>query len=462
MADDLGYGELGCYGQSKIPTPHLDGLARSGVRLTRFYAASTVCAPTRTSLLTGMHQGHAAIRGNREQGGFGPNDPEGQEPLPASETTVAEVFKKAGYRTALVGKWGLGGTSAGQSPLDHGFDRFYGFLCQRRAHNHYPAYLWSDRQPDLLGNPVFDVHQRISVPLADEGEYRRRYTGPVFAGEKLAAACLDFIDTSAGRPFFLYYAPTLPHAALQAPAEWVDRFPKEWDTAAYLGDQGYAPCARPRATYAAMIAFLDDTVGRIIDKLKAKGLERETLVIFTSDNGATFNGGVDREFFRSNGSLRSGKTTLYEGGIRVPFLASWPGRIPSGRTSGRIAAAYDSLVSLADAAGLKAPRCDGSSYWPDLTGRESRPHRSLYFEYPESTSMQAAVWGRFKAVRPNIRSKPQRIEVYDLEADPGESHDLAQDRPDLVERAVALFAKEHRPNAVFPLPGVDVVPVKDR
>jgi len=456
MADDLGYGEVGCYGQTKIPTPNIDRLAAEGIRMTRFYAASPVCAPTRCSLLTGKHQGHAAIRGNREQGGFGPNDPEGQYPLPASETTIAEVLRRAGYRTALVGKWGLGGPKPGESPLDHGFERFYGYLCQRRAHNSYPAYLWRDRQPDLLaGNRVFDAHQKLTSPMATPEDYEQRFAGADYGPERMLGACKDFIRESRGKPMFLYYAPNLPHAALQAPRSWIEKFPREWDPKPYLGEQGYLPTDRPHATYAAMIAYLDDTVGQILAALTEEGRLDQTLIVFTSDNGATFNGGVDRQFFASNGPLRDGKMSVYEGGIRVPFVARLPGRIPAGSQSSAIATCYDSFATLAEFAGARPPKTDGRSYLDTLFGKPQPARPYSYFEYPEASSMRAIVFERFKAVWPNLKRDPMRIEIYDIDADPGEKTDLAPKMPELVARAIAVAKEEHIPNKAFPLPGVD-------
>lgn len=456
MADDLGYGDLGCYGQEKIPTPHLDRMAREGMRFTRGYSASGVCAPTRYSLLTGKHQGKAAIRGNKEAGpGFGPNAPEGQMPMPAKEATLPEVLRKAGYRTGLVGKWGLGGPRPGEFPNDHGFDHFYGYLCQRRAHNFYPVYLWKNTEPQLLENPFFSPHQRIAEPLATEDEYYQRYGGKGYAPEKMAEECVRFIRESR-QPFYLYYAPTLPHVALQAPKEWVDRFPREWDAKPYLGQSGYLPNPRPRATYAAMVAYLDHTVGLILHELRATGKDRNTLVIFTSDNGAVrVAGGADPDFFRSNGDLREGKMSLWEGGIRVPYLAWQPGRIPAGKTSGRTITAYDAPATFAEAAGVRMPKADGVSYLPTLTGKAQTPRSFAYFEYPESTAMQAVMWGPYKAIRPDLKSNPDRLHVYDLESDPSERNDLAPARPDLVRQAMRLFQREHRPNRDFPLGKID-------
>jgi len=457
MADDLGYGELGCYGQEKIPTPNIDRLAAEGVKMTRFYTASPVCAPTRCSLMTGKHQGHAAIRGNKEKGGFGPNDPEGQMDLPKGETTIAEVLRRDGYRTGLVGKWGLGGPNPEGHPLNHGFDFFYGYICQRRAHNYYPVYLWNGFQPDLLpGNAGIDAHQKISAPLASEDDYYKQFGGQTYAPARIADNCLKFIRSSKDQPFFLYYAPTLPHAALQAPKAWVDKFPRDWDSKPYLGDQGYLPAARPHATYAAMIAYLDDTVGQILDELKRDALADNTLVIFTSDNGATFNGGVERQFFKSNGNLRDGKMSAYDGGIREPLVARWPGQINPGSTTARFAVAYDSFATICEAAGIAPPKTDGRSYLPLLKGEKLPTRPWIYFEYPEASVQQAVfLRERWKLVKPDLTKRPDKTELYDILADPSETKDLAPAHPELVREGLALLAREHVPNKDFPLGKVD-------
>ncbi|MFN3683533.1 MAG: arylsulfatase [Fimbriimonadaceae bacterium] len=457
LADDLGYGELGCYGQQHVPTPNIDRLAREGIRFTRFYAASPVCAPTRCSLLTGKHQGHAAVRGNKERGAFDVRGLEGQFPLPRSERTIAGVLRRAGYATALVGKWGLGSPLPGQRPNDHGFDRFYGLLCQRRAHDHYPAYLWSDFDVDPLpGNVVRNAHQRLSSPLESEDEYYERYGGGTYAPEAMADQAVRFVRENSRRPFFLYYAPTLPHVTLAAPRDWVDRFPREWDAGPYLGQGGYLPCARPRATYAAMIAYLDHTVGRILDELDRLGLAQNTLVVFTSDNGATTEGGVDRDFFRSISPLREGKRSLYEGGIRVPFVARWPGRIPAGSVSDVPAACYDLPATFAEVAGASFGRSDGVSLLPALSGGNLARRRPLYFEFGERGGMQAVILdGKIKVIRPSLSTDPSRVEVYDVAEDPSETRDLAASKPEWVRRGLKAMETERRPNPDFPLPGVD-------
>lgn len=460
MADDLGYGEVGCYGQSKIPTPNIDRLAKEGIKMTRSYSASPVCAPTRYSLLTGKHQGHAAIRGNKEKGGFAYNDAEGQSPIAATETTIPEVLKQRGYTTGIVGKWGLGGPQPGESPLDHGFDYFYGYLCQRRAHNFYPTYLWKNYQPDLLGNKPFNAHQKLNSALASDQDYYDRYQGEVFSGEKLTEASLEFIKRSASKPFFLYYAPTLPHVALQAPEEWINKFPRGWDPAPYLGEKGYTPSPRPRATYAAMIAYLDYSIGEVIKALDEAGTAENTLIIVTSDNGPSFAGGADTAFFNSTAGLRGGKMNLYEGGVRVPFVARWPGKIAPGTMSDHLNVCYDALATLGEVAGAKTPRTDGQSYLPALLGRPVKPRPYLYFEYPEASSQDMVMFGDLKVIRPNLKQRPDQFEVYDLSADPGETRNLSASRPDLIARAKVVLRKEHVPNALFPLPGVDTPPTR--
>lgn len=456
MADDLGYGELGCYGQAKIPTPNIDRLAKEGIRLNRFYVASPVCAPTRCSLLTGMHQGHAEIRGNKEQGGFGPNDREGQFPISESAVTMAEILKRHGYTSAVIGKWALGGATPKEHPLNHGFDHFYGYLCQRRAHNFYPPYLWRDHGVDLLpGNRPYNAHQKIAEPLKTESEYFERFGGGTHSANALRDASTAFIRANKNRPFFLYHAATLPHAALQAPRDQVEKFPRDWDQKPYLGQDGYLPTPRPRATYAAMIALFDDVVGSIVAEIDRHGLASNTLIVVTSDNGATFNGGVDRDFFNSNGGLRAGKMSLYEGGIRVPFVARFPNRIAAGSRSDCLASCWDVLATVCEAAGARPPKTDGVSFWPALLGISVKPRNPLYFEYPEASAMQAVIFGRFKAIKPDLKKSPERIGVYDLDSDRAEKRDLAASRPDLVREALAIVKRELVPNQNFPLPGVD-------
>lgn len=455
-ADDLGYREIGAFGQKKIPTPTLDRLAAQGLRMDRYYTASPVCAPSRASLLTGLHAGHSPIRGNKEVGGWELNSGEGQFPLPDKSATLAEGFKSAGYATGAFGKWGLGGPGTEGHPNRQGFDQFFGYLCQRQAHNNYPAYLWQNEQVYLLtGNKYFSANQKLKPEDATDSAFEQ-FKGKQYAEDEIRAKALDFIGQNKAKPFFLYYASTLPHTALQAPDDMVDRFPKEWDPKPYLGENSYLPNKRPRATYAAMIAKLDESVGAIMDKLQKEGIAQDTLIVFTSDNGTTFLGQVDRKFFNSLGELRGTKSTCYEGGIRMPFLASWPGHIPAGSSSGQVGYACDLMPTFAQIAGFKSPKNDGTSLFDAWTSGKAIPRKEIYFEFPEGEAYQAAIFdGRWKAILPGLAKGKTAIEIYDLDTDPGETKDLAAMRPDLVQRARAFFKRAHTPNRDFPLPGVD-------
>lgn len=462
FADDLGYGELGCYGQRKIQTPHLDRLAAEGMRFTRFYSASTVCAPARCSIMTGRHTGHGLIRGNREVGGWGPEDPEGQWPLAAEERTVAEVLQDVGYATACIGKWGLGGPGSEGHPRNQGFDHFYGYLCQRVAHNLYPTHLWRNHDVDVLRNGYFPAHQRLeALPEGWTNADWDRFRGPDFAPAEMLQEAVEWIGDHADRPFFLYFPSILPHAALQAPEKLVDAYPREWDVQPYLGAQGYLPCERPRATYAAMISYLDTSVGRLRAAIEAAGVADNTVFIFTSDNGTTFNGGVDREFFDSLAGLRGFKTNLYEGGIREPLIVCWPGHIAAGTTADRVLALYDLMPTICALAGAEPPAgIDGRSFATMLVGgpppeRAGEPEGLVYIEYPEGSLQQCVVMGDWKAIRPRLRSGDLSIELYDLAADPGEARNIASQHPEVVARAAAIMAREHAPSPLFPIPAID-------
>ena len=457
LADDLGYRELGCYGQQKIRTPNLDRLAADGMRFTRHYSGSPVCAPSRCVLMTGRHTGHAPIRGNREVGGWGPEEPEGQHPLPAAEVTIAEHLKERGYSTCAVGKWGLGGPGSEGHPNRQGFDHSYGYLCQRVAHNYYPTHLWRNHDVDVLhGNRHFRAHQRITEPFEDETEYDR-YAGEDYAPEMMIEEALGWVREHRDEPFFLYYASPIPHVALQAPQDAIDAYPREWDDEHYLGTRGYLPHPRPRAAYAAMISYLDRNVGRLLDLLDELDLTDDTIVMFSSDNGTTFNGGSDRAFFASLGELRGHKCTVYEGGLRVPFIARWPGRIEAGSETDLASAFQDILPTLVEIAGGEVPAgLDGVSLVPTLIGQGTQQeHDVLYFEYPESDVQQAIIVGRHKAVRRNLKKGNLTLQIYDLESDPGEQNDLAPTNPALVERMTRLLAEARRPSPIFPIPALD-------
>jgi arylsulfatase A len=443
VADDLGYGDIGAYGQRKVPTPNIDGLARCGMRFTQHYAASPVCAPSRAALLTGQSTRTGQIRGNLELGGYRDEEERGQMPLEPGTPTFASALSRAGYTTALVGKWGLGGPDSPGVPWRHGFDRFYGYLDQKQAHNYYPTHLWANDRRVSLANPFFIPHATFAGTSARAADYRR-YLGQDYAPDFLLAEARRFIADNATRPFLLVYTPTLPHAALQVPEPDLQRFAGRWpDPPADDGD--YTPSPAPRAARAAMIARLDDEVGALRQEIERRGLARRTLILFTSDNGPSREGAADIAFFDAAGGLRGEKRDLYEGGIRVPLIACWPGRVPGAATSPLVSGNWDIAETLRIAGGgAPGPLGEGRSLLPALTGRgEASTHPFLYWEFHEPPKAgQAVRFGRWKAIRFLPRGLDPRapVELYDLAADPGETRDLARLRPDLVERARGLFA----------------------
>lgn len=380
LADDLGYGDLGCFGQRLIQTPNLDRLAAEGMRFTQAYAGATVCAPSRCCLMTGLHGGHALVRGNREI------QPEGQVPMPAETVTVAHLLQRAGYRTGLIGKWGLGHPGSASTPDKMGFDHFFGYNCQRKAHEHYPPELW-----------------RNSERIALDG---KTYSHDLFVKE-----ALTFLRENRGRRFFLDLSFTLPHAKLQVPdlGLYADR---DWP--------------QNLKQLAAMITRLDDGVGQVLGLLKELNLDRETLVFFASDNGAAYSD----ELFDHSGPLRGHKRDMYEGGLRSPSIARWPDRIPSGTVSDQVWAFWDVLPTLAELTGQPVPKgCDGVSILPALLEPKAVEHPPLYFEFHERGFDQAARMGRWKGVRHGV-NRP--LELYDLETDLAESKDLAKEHPEVV------------------------------
>jgi arylsulfatase A-like enzyme len=440
MADDLGWGDLGAYGQTRILTPRLDRMAREGVRFTQFYAGSTVCAPSRSALMTGQHTGHTYVRGNLER-------EDGQEPLPDSVTTVADVLKRAGYVTGIFGKWGLGGPSSEGTPLRHGFDEFFGYYDQRAAHFYWPEFLYRDAERVPLPNKV---REDPRSPGAGPAVVRGRYSH-----DAIVDAALAFIGRHRRERFFLYLPVTIPHAELQAPDDAYAPYVRGGRSVfpeTPFAERHYGAQPMPHATYAAMISRLDRDVGRILDTLDALGLGRNTVVLFTSDNGPSVEGGSDAAFFRSAGPFRGVKRDLYEGGIRVPMIARWPGRFPAGRTEERPWALWDVLPTLAALGGAAVPAgIDGVSMAPALTGRGTAPTRaSLYWEFHEQGTSQAVRAGRWKGVRAPMVTG--RLEVYDLEADPGETRDVAAANPVVADRLRRLLDEAHTPSVLWPAP----------
>jgi arylsulfatase len=437
LADDLGSHDVGCYGQKKIRTPSIDRLAAEGMRFTQAYAGSPVCAPSRCCLMTGKHGGHAYIRANQEV------KPEGQTPIPDSEITLAELLKKEGYATGAIGKWGLGPPGSEGDPLKQGFDFFFGYNCQRHAHSHYPTYLWrNDRRIALEGN---------------DGKTGRQYSHDLFEAE-----ALRFLKEHKDRPFFLYLPFTIPHVAIQVPEDSLAEYKGKWDDPPYQGGRGYLPHPAPRAGYAAMVTRMDRTVGRILDLLKELGLDDNTLVLFSSDNGPAPGGvgGSDSAFFESAGPLRGLKGSVYEGGIRVPLLARWPGKIKAGTVSDHVCYFPDlmpTVMELIGAAGRVPQGIDGVSFAPTLLGRpeKQRLPEYLFWEYTGSGGQQAVRLGDWKGVRTNLHKGNTKIELYNLKDDPSEQRDVADRHPEIVKRIETIMNTARVPSKQFPIKVLD-------
>jgi arylsulfatase len=443
VADDLGYGELGCYGQKTIATPRLDALAQEGMRFTQFYSGAPVCAPARCVLMTGKHSGHAAIRDNRRPRGlealsrkFGWEYP-GQEPLPEGEVTIPELLKHRGYATGAVGKWGLGQVGTTGDPNRQGIDLFYGFFCQTQAHNHYPKFLWRNAAKEAL--PGNDATR----------------TGKTYAQDKFAEEALRFIRDHRDEPFFLYLPLTIPHLAIQVPDEALAPYEGKILETPYEHRGAYFEHRSPHAGYAAMVSYMDRDIGRVIDLIEQLGLSESTLVLFTSDNGPTYDrlGGADSDFFNSSGLLRGRKGSVYEGGIRVPLIARWRGTIRGRQMSDLVAAFWDVLPTLCDIAGMKTPDgADGISFAPTLRGAgEQRTHDYLYWEFPAYGFQQAVRAGNWKAVRHAVNRGDTDFELYDLSEDIAERQNLAKKHPEVVRRLKHLAEEAHYPSRLFPL-----------
>jgi len=419
LADDLGYGDLGCFGQKMLATPHVDRMAAEGVRFTRHYAGSTVCAPSRCVLLTGLHTGHARIRGNSP--GL----------LTDEDVTVAEVLKGAGYATGCVGKWGVGNPPPLDDPARRGFDEFYGYISMWHAHNCYPEFIIRNGRREALRNEV--------APRWKKTDGRGVATKKLdYVPDLITAEALRFIERHKDRPFFLYWSLNTPHANNEAGKGGME--------VPDLGEFADKDWPAPEKGFAAMIRNMDRDVGRLLARLKRLGLDEKTLVIFTSDNGPHQEGGHREAFFDSNGPLRGMKRDLYEGGLRVPTIARWPGRTPAGRTSDHISGFQDYFATFAELAGAKAPTTDGISMAPTLLGRpgEQKKHAHLYWEFLERGGKRAVLKGNWKAVRQNVRKKPDGpVELYDLSKDLGERNDVAADHPRLVAELAAIMAAEH-------------------
>ncbi|HEX6986589.1 MAG TPA: arylsulfatase [Planctomycetaceae bacterium] len=467
IADDFGVGELGSYGQKYIKAPHLDRLATEGMRFTQHYSGFPVCAPARCTLMTGKHAGHSSIRDNGNPP-HRPKDPardlwQGQNPIPDDAVTIAELFKARGYATGAMGKWGLGYEGSTGDPANQGFDLFFGYICQAHAHNHYPTFLWRITP---------DGREQVRYP----GNTGRDLVGSTYSQDEFFREAEAFVRANKDRPFFLYLPIIVTHLSIQVPedepslAEYRRTIPEE----DYEHRSAYLKHPTPRAAYAAMVTRMDREVGELVDLIESLGLGDDTIFVFTSDNGPAHEprfGGTDSTFFDSAQGRRGRKGDVYEGGIREPLIVRWTGKVPAGTTSDLPTYFPDWLPTLLDLTGAaeSVPQdVDGLSFAPTLLGRpdEQRRHEFLYWEFPAYGGQQAVRAGDWKAVRRDMaRLKPgekPKTELYDLAADPAESRDVADERPETVAKLEAVMAEQHEPSELFPLPGVDPAKRKGR
>ena len=442
LADDLGWGDLSCYGQRLFQTPNIDALASNGMRFTQCYSGTTVSAPSRSCLITGTHSGHTPIRGNLEL------EPEGQFPLPEGSASLFQDFKAAGYTTGAFGKWGLGYIGTSGDPQEQGVDQFFGYNCQKLAHSYYPDHLWEND---------------TRIELDTEGPYG----SGVYAPDMIHEKALSFLDeaVSSGQPFFLWYPTTIPHAELLVPQDSIfqsfkGRYPETpyhgIDDGIYFRKGGYCSQEYPHATFSAMVTRLDVYVGDLIRHLKELGVYDNTLILFSSDNGPHQEGGADPDFFDSNGPWRGYKRDVYEGGIRVPMIVTWKGHVQAGTESNLACSFWDLMPTFRELTGVaSADGLDGVSLLPLLEGRKGQQeHDYFYFEFQELGGRQAVRQGPWKLVHMDIRSDAPRYELYNLDQDPGETRDLSADNPEILSRLRQIMTEAHTPNPDFPvLPG---------
>jgi arylsulfatase A-like enzyme len=474
LGDDLGYGDLGCYEQTRIETPNIDRLAASGIMFTQFYAGAPVSAPSRCVLLTGINSGKSQVRGNDPWPDRGAvqdylameadSTLEGNRPIKAGTFTIGTMLQSAGYKTGIIGKWGLGAPGTEGLPNKQGFDFFYGYVCQRQAHTYYPLHLWKNELRVFLNNDTVAPH----TPLAEGADpYDMKSYDPYrlndYSPDLMFKEISQFVSDNKNNPFFLYWAPTIPHLPLQAPDRWINYYVKKFgDETPYNGrkkGEGYFPQRFPRATYAAMVSYLDEQVGLLTQQLKDLGLYEKTLIIFTSDNGPT---GSGISWFKSAGPFRSEpgyvKGSLYEGGIHEPLIAAWPGFIKKGSLSTHISGFQDVMPTLAEITGAKIQgEIDGISFLPALKGKKQKAHNYLYWEFPESGGQMAIRMGNFKALRKDLDGGNLKWELFDLEKDPTEKTDISGMYPETIRRVNEIVAREHKtsPNKKWQYPGLD-------
>lgn len=459
LVDDLGYSELGCYGQKKIQTPRIDRLASEGMRFTQHYSGNAVCAPSRCVLMTGKHPGHAIVRNNREI------QPEGQYPIPAETLTLAELLKQHGYVTGAFGKWGLGGPGTVGEPLKQGFDRFYGYNCQREAHNYYPERLWDNDKIVHLDNPPIRKERLPASADPNSSASYAAYLGKQYSADLIAQKAREFVRQNKDVPFFLFWPTTVPHLALQVPQDSLAQYLGLWPDPPYLGNRGYTPQFAPHAAYAAMVTRFDREVGRLMDLLDELKLAENTIVVFTSDNGPTHDkvGGSDSEFFESADGFRGVKGQLYEGGVRVPLIVRWKNQIAAGKVSDHVTGFEDWIPTLLELtqAGKPPAGLDGISFAPMLRGESLSERPFLYREFQGYGGQQSVRVGDWKLIRrelhPAKKAQPtsQTLELFNLKTDPGETNDLAAAEPSRVERLLRLMRQQHVGSPEFPIRALD-------
>ncbi|QCX54141.1 arylsulfatase [Elizabethkingia sp. JS20170427COW] len=446
-ADDLGYGSTATYGNPLIKTPNLDQLASQGMLFTQHYSSAPVCAPARGMLMTGKHGGHAYIRGNYELGEFDDAHEGGQMPLPEGTYTLPKMLKSVGYTTAVIGKWALGMPNNSGNPNEQGVDFFYGLMDQKQAHSHYPTHLWRNNTIEKLNNPPMNVHQALNPKTATEKDFEA-FKGKDYAPKKMLDEALAFIDRTKKTPFFLYFPTTLPHVSLQVPDEYRDRYVGKFDEPEYYyGEKGYAAVKYPYSTFAGMITYLDMQVGEIMKKVKEAGLEENTIIMFSSDNGGSLESGIPNDLFKINAPFRGFKRDLYEGGIREPFIIKWPGKVKAGSHSGLVSAQFDVMATLADITGVKLEKTDGKSFLPTLLGQPSKQekHPYLYWEFGETGGAVAIRMGKWKGVKTGLKKNINAPwQIYDLEKDLQEQHDISSQHPELIKTFDEIVKKEHR------------------
>jgi len=445
LADDLGYGDLGCYGQTLIKTPNIDRMAAQGMRFTQHYAGSTVSAPSRSSLMTGLHTGHTFIRGNKQAINKKGEASEGQYPIPADTYTLAKMFKEAGYATGAFGKWGLGSPGSEGDPMNQGFDQFFGYNCQSMAHKYYPEYLW---------------HNCDTVWL--EGNDTRNMS--TYSHDLIHAEALKFIEQHRNGKFFAYLPYTLPHAEIVVPDDSIlHSYLGKFEERPYISKNGgnygidfnypaYMSQPEPYAHFAAMVSRLDLYVGQVMEKVKELGIEGKTIILLSSDNGPHREGGANPDYFKSYGPLRGVKRDLYEGGIRVPMIASCPGVIAENSVNDLVSAFWDIMPTFAQMTGtqLRYPT-DGISILPSLTGTKGqKQHDFLYWEFHEQGGRIAVRMGEWKGIKQNVMKDPGApMELYDLSTDLHEDRNVAADHPDIVAKIEKIMLESRTPSEVF-------------